>query len=89
MVTERQKKKTKSYSFAHCGRAGAHWRYHWNLEVFFLLLHRVCWRSQTEYISNVRKLQISCNEEMNMAVTSTAQACDLVIFGAKGDLARR
>ncbi|MCL6409052.1 glucose-6-phosphate dehydrogenase, partial [Dickeya dadantii] len=24
-----------------------------------------------------------------MAVTSTAQACDLVIFGAKGDLARR
>jgi glucose-6-phosphate 1-dehydrogenase len=26
---------------------------------------------------------------MNMAVTSTAQACDLVIFGAKGDLARR
>jgi glucose-6-phosphate 1-dehydrogenase len=24
-----------------------------------------------------------------MAVTQTAQACDLVIFGAKGDLARR
>ncbi|MCY0500850.1 hypothetical protein, partial [Klebsiella pneumoniae] len=24
-----------------------------------------------------------------MAVTHTAQACDLVIFGAKGDLARR
>lgn len=24
-----------------------------------------------------------------MAVTSTSQACDLVIFGAKGDLARR
>lgn len=24
-----------------------------------------------------------------MAVTSTAQACDLIIFGAKGDLARR
>ncbi|WP_440310780.1 hypothetical protein, partial [Klebsiella pneumoniae] len=23
-----------------------------------------------------------------MAVTQTAQACDLVIFGAKGDLAR-
>lgn len=26
---------------------------------------------------------------MNMAVTSTARACDTVIFGAKGDLARR
>ena len=24
-----------------------------------------------------------------MAVTQTAQACDLVVFGAKGDLARR
>ncbi|WP_252964514.1 hypothetical protein, partial [Shigella sonnei] len=24
-----------------------------------------------------------------MAVTQTTQACDLVIFGAKGDLARR
>ncbi|SFJ68275.1 glucose-6-phosphate 1-dehydrogenase [Candidatus Pantoea symbiotica] len=32
---------------------------------------------------------ISCNEERKMAVTQTAQACDLVIFGAKGDLARR
>lgn len=38
--------------------------------------------------SNVRKLQISCNKESNMAVTSTSQACDLIIFGAKGDLAR-
>ncbi|KAI3479027.1 hypothetical protein L1887_58989 [Cichorium endivia] len=28
-------------------------------------------------------------EENDMAVTQTAQACDLVIFGAKGDLARR
>ncbi len=27
--------------------------------------------------------------ENDMAVTQTAQACDLVIFGAKGDLARR
>jgi glucose-6-phosphate 1-dehydrogenase len=35
------------------------------------------------------KLGISCNEERKMAVTQTAQACDLVIFGAKGDLARR
>ncbi len=29
------------------------------------------------------------HEERNMAVTSIAQACDLVIFGTKGDLARR